>query len=290
MDNLLYRSKLLGLGAEITPAMIKGTRDLIVPLLPKHDSQKIAVRRDIKYGPDARHRLDLYSAKDSPDPFRPVLIFVHGGGFVQGDKHSEGSPFFTSLGDWAVNQQFNCVCLTYRLAPEHHWPSGVEDIEFAMNYLHRNASELGINAERFVLMGQSAGASHVASYVVHCRKLVKLKALVLLSGMYDWTTMPLREQEISYLNTQDKSELQKRSTLEGLLNCGIPLLLSVAELEPDFFHQQNAQLLVAWQKKHGNLPHIVHSISQNHVSVAMALGLPNDVLGPRLAEFISLHS
>ena len=68
---------------------------------------------------------------------KPVLLFVHGGGFIAGDKHTEGSPFYSNIGAWAVKNGFTGVNMTYRLAPANPWPAGIEDIRAAVEFIQK---------------------------------------------------------------------------------------------------------------------------------------------------------
>jgi len=88
-------------GDDFTPAQLTTTRELFVPRALQPAQVKAAVTRDLAYGPDARHRLDVFAPAEA-GAGRQVVVYVHGGGFVQGDKGGEGAPFFNNVGAWAV--------------------------------------------------------------------------------------------------------------------------------------------------------------------------------------------
>ncbi len=115
------RAKLAALGTELSPQFMQGTKELMASLTAPTDPA-VKVTRDQRYGPDERHRLDLFS-RGRPSR-APVLVYVHGGGYVMGDKTSPGSPFYDNVGHWAAQQGWIGVTMTYRLAPKHRWPSG----------------------------------------------------------------------------------------------------------------------------------------------------------------------
>ena len=82
--------KLAELGAVINPPE---TAKLYGPLQPKEPYQGVKVTRDIKYGTDERHLLDVFVPEAPAASPRAVLIFVHGGGFTGGNRRSPpGSP------------------------------------------------------------------------------------------------------------------------------------------------------------------------------------------------------
>jgi len=287
-----YTKKLKGLGREISLEALKGTRELVEPILPSDFMDGVSVMRDIGYGDHERQRLDVYTAEERGGA-RPVLLFIHGGGFIGGDKHAEGSPFFSNIGAWAVKNGFAGVCMTYRIAPGHQWPSGIEDIRRVVGWVQSQGAEHGLDPSNLFLMGQSAGGAHAAHYLSHAEVYGNaphgLKGAILLSAMYDFVTMPSSEKERAYLG-EDESLYYERSSLEGLLDTDIPLLVTMAEYDPPAFQAQTLQFLNAWQGKHSDLPWYVHLLGQNHLSVALFLGLVGDLLGPQLKLFIQEHS
>jgi triacylglycerol lipase len=113
-----------------------------------------------KYRPDERNALTC--SPRGASGARPVLIFVHGGGFVRGSKRAPGSPFYDNIMLWAVKNGMVGVNMTYRLAPAHPWPAGQEDIRDAIRWVGANIASHGGDPNRVYLMGHSAGASHVA--------------------------------------------------------------------------------------------------------------------------------
>ncbi len=66
-----------------------------------------------------------------------MLVFVHGGGFVMGDKSSAETPFYDNIGTYAAQQGMIGVTVTYRLAPANQWPSGPEDMALIVGWLKR---------------------------------------------------------------------------------------------------------------------------------------------------------
>lgn len=293
MDRNDYIRRIRSIGREVTPDTVHATRALLTPLVQAPDPSVVHVARDLVYGSHERQRLDIYTPAAGFEPRRPILIYVHGGGFVAGDKHSDGSPFFSNIGQWAVGNGYNCITMTYRLAPQYRWPSGVEDLNLLMRFIRHEGAEHGLESDSIFLMGQSAGAAHAASYVAH-REIYApfghgLSGLILLSGLYDWTSMEMGPLERSYIG-DDFTLYAARSSLQGLLDCNLPLFVTLAELDPPVFEQQGLQLLSAYQKKHRHLPAFVYAMGQNHMSVAMALGLDVDLVGPQLKAFIDDNS
>jgi arylformamidase len=122
------------------------------------------VVRDVRYidAPGiaaVAHTLDLHApADDGPGP-KPVMVYVHGGGWKAGDKSRVGrkAEYFTGRG-WAF------VSVNYRLLPEGRHPANVEDVAAAIAWVHDHAAEHGIDPDAIFVMGHSAGA-HLAALV-----------------------------------------------------------------------------------------------------------------------------
>lgn len=281
------------IGREVNPDTALATRNLIAPLVSTLNPAEVKVESDLQYGTHERNRLDIYTPASGFEPGRPLLIFVHGGGFVAGDKQMEGTPFFANIGQWAVRNGCNAIMMTYRLAPIFQWPSGIEDIHHLMRFIRHEGSEHGIDTDCIFLMGQSAGAAHAASYVAHPEIYAPfghgLSGLILLSGIYNYTSMTVGHLERSYIG-DDFTLYEQRSSLNGLLNSNLPMLITLAENDPQLFEQQGLELLTAFQKKHKHLPPFIYGIGQNHMSVAMMLGLEGDLLGTQLKTFIEENS
>lgn len=193
------------------------TSKLFEPLQQKEPYHDVKVVRDEAYGSDARQRLDVFSPAAAGAP-RPVLIFVHGGGFTQGDKHPPGSPFYDNIMLWAVaNGGMVGVNMTYRLAPQHQWPAGAEDVAAAVAWTKANVSRFGGDPARVFLMGHSAGAIHVASYLSH-PEFYKvpgggLAGAILVSGLYEFNAETNGPVQRAYFG-DDLSKWPERSSPE----------------------------------------------------------------------------
>src|SRR6185295_12320512 len=115
-------AKLQEIGRVVDPPK---TAPLYAPLQQQEPYHGVKVDRDVKYGSADRNLLDVFTP-EAGSSFRPVLIYVHGGGFVAGNKRPAGSPFYDNVMLWAVKNGFVGVNVTYRLAPQAPWPAGAE--------------------------------------------------------------------------------------------------------------------------------------------------------------------
>lgn len=113
--------------------------------------------RNLAYGTDARHRLDAYVPAR---PAGPVLVMVHGGAWVLGDK-AMPAMIQPKAAYW-TQQGYVVVSVNYRLVPQVRPHEQAEDVARALAFVQREAAAWGADGRRVVLMGHSAGGHLVA--------------------------------------------------------------------------------------------------------------------------------
>ena len=161
-------AKLKEIGPVLNPAMIQSTFDLYVSRVTKA-YPGVSSTEDIAYGPDERHKLDVFAGA-RPERAMPVVLFVPGGGFVGGAKNREGVPFYQNVGVFFARNGVVGITMNYRLAPKFPWPAGGEDVAAALRWVKQNIGRFGGDPERIFLFGQSAGGAHAAHYVFDARR------------------------------------------------------------------------------------------------------------------------
>jgi triacylglycerol lipase len=261
---------------------------LYAPLQQKEPYQGVKTERDVKYGPADRHLLDIFTP-ESNSSGRPVLIYIHGGGFVSDNKRNPGSPFYDNIMLWAVKNGFVGVNATYRLAPQSVWPAGAEDLAAVVQWVSDKIAERGGDPARIYLMGQSAGAVHVASYVSHPEfhkvKGGGLAGAVMLSGIYDLTASGANDNAIAYFGS-DVSRYAERSSLQGLLATKIPLMVTVAELDPPGFVAQYELLKQAACKRASGCARSFMLPQHSHMSEVYSINTSDTRLTDEILSFV----
>lgn len=266
------------------------TAALYAPLQQREPYTGVRVVRDLAYGPHERHRLDVFRPLASfGSAAKPVLVFVHGGAFVGGNRRTGDSPFYDNIMLWAADNQMVGVNISYRLAPQHPWPAAQEDLAAALRWVKENISAHGGNPDRIVLMGHSAGAAHVAQYLGHERFHVApgggVSAAVFLSGLFDITTAEANEPLKAYFGS-DRAQYAARSALPGMLRLRIPLLLAYAELDPPDFQRQALRAQAALCDV-GRCPTTLQALGHSHMSEIYAIGTPDQALGIAIRRFLN---
>ncbi|MER7796825.1 alpha/beta hydrolase [Microbacterium sp. NPDC096154] len=285
------RSALAALGLDLTPDMVGGTIAIAAPDIDPAIYEGVKVVKDLAYGPHERNVLDVYKPADGGDG-RPVLIYVHGGGFVRGAKDSDTTPYFRNIGAWAVQQGWVAVVINYRLAPEHAYPSGAQDVSAAVTWTVDRIAEHGGDPARIFLAGQSAGSMHVADYVVghggfgpHGRALA---GAVIVSCIYDVGRASHKDLHTAYWG-EDTSRWGEYATLRGLIDTDLPLMLAVSEYDEPEFQDHASQFVAEWFAQRGTYAPMHLLYGQNHLTPVYGVGSPWDELGPKLARFIDVN-
>lgn len=173
--------------------------------IDRHAPQHIQVYNNIPYMHTPELSLDLYQpahvAQDKP---RPVIVWIHGGGWISGDKeHARG--YFKRLADAG----YNVVSVQYQFAPEAIYPTQLHQINQAIAYIQSHAKKYHLNVQQIFLAGDSAGAnmaSHYASFV----------------------------SNPAYAQSQDFQPVLERQDLKGMiLHCGIYDLSDFVQTAPE---------------------------------------------------------
>lgn len=150
--------------------------------------------RDIEYGQYGKSNLlDVYRPMDKTGAKLPVIVSVHGGGWVYGNK--EVYQFYTAS---LAQRGFAVVNFNYRLAPKYKFPAQMEDVNSVFTWILANSDRYGFDTDNIFAVGDSAGACLLAMYACamtneaysvnydfYVPKGLNIRALGLNCGMYD---------------------------------------------------------------------------------------------------------
>jgi acetyl esterase/lipase len=283
--------------AEIGPvwgADIQRHRDLVLeiyrPLLAAAPKAGVERARGIAYGAHPRQILDVYRHDRAANV--PVVLFVHGGAFVRGDKdvtdqvYANVCYYFARHGYLAVNVE-------YRLAPESQYPGGAADLAGAIAWARRSARDYGGDPERLFLVGHSAGATHVATYAWDPDAAVgpdpAVKGLVLLSGRLRADARPDNPNAAgvrAYFG-EDESRYEARSPVTYAAASQLPVFLAIAEYENPLLDVYGAEALHRIAVARGRAPRFRRLPRHNHISIVAHVDTEEDTLGAEMRDFFA---
>lgn len=119
---------------------------------------------DLRYAEDDPCQLlDVYRPRDAEGETLPVIVSVHGGGWVYGDKERY-QWYCMSL----AQHGFAVVNYTYRLAPEHQFPASMQDTSAVFEWVLAHAQKYGFDTEHVFAVGDSAGAHMLSMFCAAC--------------------------------------------------------------------------------------------------------------------------
>lgn len=259
---------------------------------------EMRVHRDVRYAesPHSRHKLDVYAPRGGDG--HPVVVWIHGGGWRQGDKSGvQRKP------DVFVENGFVFVSVNHRLRPEVTVSEMTGDIAAAIKWVHDHIGEYGGSPEMICVAGHSSGA-HLAALVCTDERYLKQAGLALdrIQGcipldvsVYDipkrlkdgGSVPPERFTAIFGESQEVHRELSPVHHVER--GKGIPpfLILHVAEREDT---GAQSEWFAKALKKAGVVAEVVAAEGKTHGTISTDIGLPDDELTRRLFDFLQAVS
>lgn len=181
--------------AHLAPNPLTATTD-VLPTLPLRSVRTRYVRDGhIAYDRHGRRTtLDVWRRPDVDDDAKaPVLVQVHGGAWIVGDKEQQGYPLMVHMAE----RGWICVSITYRLSPRATWPDHIVDVKRALAWVKENIADYGGDPDWVAITGGSAGG-HLCSLAALTPNDPQFQpgfegadtavdACVPFYGVYDWT-------------------------------------------------------------------------------------------------------
>jgi acetyl esterase/lipase len=161
------------------------------------------------------------------------VVVVHGGGWDSGDRGQ-----LEAFNHWLAARGVAVAAVSYRLAPAHRWPAQRDDVRAAVDWVRANAARLGVDENRLVLLGRSAGAQ-IAAATAYGQALPGVRAVVALYGCYDLEFVWSIRSATDSLNSdklmrqfmgggpEGAGEVYRSGSAEKLVHAGVPPTLIV---------------------------------------------------------------
>lgn len=267
--------------------------DTYGPLIEKFE-ESIEIQRECAYGPDPRHTLDVFCPRTqerSAQQPRPIIVFVHGGGYTRGTKSLNGVVYDNVL-YWFARQGFVGFNIEYRLAPQAQYPSGAKDLSASLQWITENAQTYNADPNRIIIIGHSAGGTHVASYmldpVIGETPLAGVCGFVLLSARLRADLHPENPnaKNVAAYFGEDAQLLEKRSPMSFTHRCKVPVFVGIAQFENKFLDQYGVEFALKIAQQTGKMPRFFQSQYHNHTSIVAHFGTEDNEFGNEIMDFI----
>lgn len=203
--------------------------------------QTLPCTLDLPYGPDARHRIDLFPAARSDR----TLVFIHGGYWRSLDK----SMFSWLAAAW-VAAGVNVAMPAYRFSPTVSLEEIVDDALAATNWLFAHGAEHGVDPGRVVLSGHSAGGHLTAAILAAPRERLRFDAArivgaVPISGLFDFA--PLRLFSFNADFKLDEAAVARLNLFDKRPTIAAPVVAAAGAAESSEFQRQTRLLAESWK-------------------------------------------
>jgi acetyl esterase/lipase len=228
-----------------------------------------ALTRDLAYAPGDSHRLDVY--RPHGEGARPIVIFLHGGGWTDGSKSQ-----YRFVAEALTSRGFIAVLPGYRLYPAVHFPEFIEDAAQAVAWTHAHADELGGDPARLFVMGHSAGA-HIAAMLSYDERFLRavggdkswLRGFIGLSGPYDFLPLTDRILQDVFAPAERYPQSQPVNFVDG----GEPPALLMQGRADDVVMPRNTERLAARVRERGGRVEERYYTDMSHGGVLAALSV-----------------
>jgi acetyl esterase/lipase len=171
------------------------------------DNDTVIAGRDIEWedrvipGPVGSPDIEItvFRPRGSSDEILPAFVNIHGGGMIVGHRSWETGRVV----DIVAEHRVVAVNIEYRLAPEHPFPAGVEDCYAGFVWVHENAAELGVDQDRIIVGGGSAGGGLTAAVALLARdrRGPVMAGQLLLCPMIDNTNTTVSSRQYDGIGT-----------------------------------------------------------------------------------------
>ncbi len=283
-------ARIAAIGRVVDPP---NTAKIYAPIQKVMPQPGVKVTRDIAFGPGPKDTLDVFTTEAKAAP-KPIMIFIHGGAYVGGDKNAypdgKPSPFYDNMMLWALGHGMVGVNMNYQTAPKATYPEVQHDIAEVVAWARKNAASFGGDPKQIILWGHSAGAAHLGSFLAHPETYADIadaktpvQAAIMSSGTYDLASPK------DHVYFGPAAGLGERSSTAGLLKTATPLFVICAELDPPGMVDQ-AHAMDAALTKAGKAHTFLVAAKHGHMSESYAVNTADEsVSGPVLA-FVRQHT
>ncbi len=257
----------------------------------------ITTTLNIPYAVGPRHALDIYAPVDIPATGNaavaatgaPVVVFIYGGGWKDGDKTS-----YRFVAATLAARGFLTVVPDYRLFPNVRFPAFVQDAASAVAWVRANITRYGGDPHRIFLMGHSAGA-HIAAMLTLDRRWLTAEGLdpdsdiagmLGLAGPYDF--LPLHDPELDDIFAP-AGDLRLTQPITFARGNAPPLFLAAGTADTTVFPRNTVNLAAAIRRKGGEVEEKLYP-SIGHRMILGAIAGPLRWFAPVLRDVIGfLH-
>lgn len=262
---------MLALAAGLAACSQRGAQDTLNLAV---STRGLTVTPDLRYGPDARHLMDVYAPQNARNA--PVVLFIHGGSWEGGSKETH-----RFVGESLARAGYVTAVMNYRLAPMNRYPAYVQDAALALKVLREKAGALGGHPDNLFVMGHSAGAFNAVEAVDNVRWLAEVgvpvravRGVIGVAGPYSYDFRQFSSARAFPEGATPDEVMPDRHVRPD----APPHLLLVAANDETVYEQNGVNMRAALQR--AGVP-VTYTVLPrvNHITVIAAMARPLTFLG-----------
>lgn len=248
-------------------------------------SRDVVLLENANFGPGDAQSLGVYGVEGQPvEGSRPVLLFVHGGGWDSGDP-----AHYSFVARALAPEGFIVVNAGYRLHPEAVYPSMLEDAASAIAWTHRNIARLGGDPDHIVLVGHSAGAYNVVMTALDPQWLARegletgvIAGVAGFAGPFDFYPFTRESARNSFGHAEDPESTQPVNFAHG----NAPPMLLLHGEEDQTVKPRNSRAMAKLLTEAGSRIDMEVYPDLDHTDLIVALASPWRSRRPILGELV----
>lgn len=237
--------------------------------------------------PHPKHRLDVFAPSKAQGA--PVVHFVHGGFWTEGDRsyHRLLTGLYASLGRALAAQGVVTVVQSYRLVPEVAYADVLGDVVLGLDWTARNVARHGGDPSRLFLMGHSAGGQLAATVALDDDlHRSRVRGCIALSAIWDLEDLHAAEDEAFHRRVtyrvfgRDPERWRRHSPVRRAADARMPFLLMVGERDYPYLVPQAVRAAAELQAP------LEIARGLDHDDMVLTFGTRGDPLTPRVSAFV----
>jgi acetyl esterase/lipase len=254
-----------------------------------------------------RHKLDVFVPVGKKD--YPVVVLVHGGAWMIGDKSCCG--LYSAVGRFLASQGVGAVLPNYRLSPWVKHPEHVRDVARAFAWTHRHIAEYGGDPDKLFIAGHSAGG-HLAALLATDEQYLKaegmsrkdVRGVIAVSGVYrvpdkvviDFATdglsvgqLPVKVNPFDLVFARDSAGRRDASPVCHVCADVPPCLLVNADHDLPLLPEMAEEFAAALKEKNCQVEAVTVK-GRNHNNILFNATRADDPVAKAVLDFIARHS
>ena len=238
----------------------------------------------ITYGQTENQKLDIFAPTDAVEA--PVIIDIHGGGWVGGSRHMRSFPAETIVPNGVI-----WVPIGYGLAPDHKIDEIVDHVRTSIAWVYANIGDYGGNPDEIFIAGWSAGAHLAATALMpdwhddYDLPTDIIKGACLASGIFDFEPITLATHGANDALKMSDELARRFSPLHHISGTGCPIIVAYGDRELDEFCRQSKAYQTIWEQA-GFASQLVAISDANHFDMGRELGSADSQLHQAMMAMI----